>query len=99
LASTVNIRPVSTDPGRSISPLAGKPAPRELLIDRTRLEHEYYERHPDPRDPASGWFAVRPSDTADIYKIHARTLQGEAHLTSIVGEAQEIVGRALESAA
>ena len=30
-----------------ISPLAGKPAPRELLIDPSRLEREYYERRPD----------------------------------------------------
>jgi phosphoglucomutase len=30
-----------------VSPLAGKPAPKELLVDPTRLEHEYYERHPD----------------------------------------------------
>ena len=30
-----------------ISPLAGKPAPKELLIDRSRLEREYYERRPD----------------------------------------------------
>lgn len=30
-----------------ISPLAGKPAPRELLVDPSRLEREYYERRPD----------------------------------------------------
>jgi phosphoglucomutase len=30
-----------------ISLLAGKPAPRELLIDPSRLEREYYERRPD----------------------------------------------------
>src|SRR5437762_4745402 len=30
-----------------ISPLAGKPAPKELLIDPSRLEREYYERRPD----------------------------------------------------
>jgi phosphoglucomutase len=35
----------------AISPLAGKPAPRELLIDVARLEREYYERKPDPADP------------------------------------------------
>jgi phosphoglucomutase len=34
-----------------ISPLAGKPAPRELLIDPSRLEHEYYERRPDLGNP------------------------------------------------
>jgi glycosyl hydrolase family 77 (putative 4-alpha-glucanotransferase)/phosphoglucomutase/phosphomannomutase-like protein len=42
---------VSTQPNRSISLLAGKPAPRELLIDPARLEREYYERRPDPSDP------------------------------------------------
>ena len=35
----------------TISPLAGKPAPRELLVDLGRLEREYYERRPDPDDP------------------------------------------------
>jgi len=48
---------------------------------------------------ASGWFAARPSGTEDIYKIYAESFQGEAHLNSIVSEAQEIVDRALESAA
>jgi len=33
------------------SPLAGKPAPQELLIDVARLEREYAERTPDPEDP------------------------------------------------
>src|SRR5438132_7301101 len=31
----------------AISPLAGKPAPKELLVDPSRLEREYYERRPD----------------------------------------------------
>jgi phosphoglucomutase len=35
----------------TISPLAGKPAPREMLIDPARLEEEYYRRQPDPEDP------------------------------------------------
>jgi len=35
----------------AISPLAGKPAPRELLIDPVRLEKDYYERRPDVIDP------------------------------------------------
>src|SRR5579859_5642346 len=33
------------------SPLAGKPAPRELLIDVGRLLADYADRRPDPRDP------------------------------------------------
>ena len=35
----------------TISPLAGKPAPKERLIDLARLEREYYERRPDLDDP------------------------------------------------
>jgi phosphoglucomutase len=34
-------------------PLAGQPAPPELLIDVARLERDYYERTPDPGDPAT----------------------------------------------
>jgi phosphoglucomutase len=33
-----------------ISPFAGKPAPKELLIDPSRLEREYYEQRPDLRN-------------------------------------------------
>src|SRR5438477_7438783 len=35
----------------TISPLAGKPAPKEMLIDPARLEREYFERKPDLDDP------------------------------------------------
>lgn len=35
----------------TVSPLAGKKAPRELLIDVAALEREYYENRPDPGDP------------------------------------------------
>jgi len=35
----------------TISPLAGKPAPKEMLIDVARLEKEYFERRPDLQDP------------------------------------------------
>ena len=34
-----------------ISPLAGKPAPKEMLVDLSRLEKEYFERRPDLDDP------------------------------------------------
>ncbi|MFY9792963.1 MAG: phosphoglucomutase (alpha-D-glucose-1,6-bisphosphate-dependent) [Candidatus Sulfotelmatobacter sp.] len=37
--------------GERISPLAGKPAPKELLIDVARLQKEYFERRPDLDDP------------------------------------------------
>jgi phosphoglucomutase len=36
----------------ALSPLAGKPAPKALLIDPARLESEFYSRKPDPADPA-----------------------------------------------
>jgi phosphoglucomutase len=35
----------------AISPLAGKPAPPDMLIDPARLEREYFTRRPDPADP------------------------------------------------
>jgi phosphoglucomutase len=35
----------------AISPLAGKPAPKEMLVDVAALEREYYEREPDLGDP------------------------------------------------
>ncbi|MGB8985100.1 MAG: phosphoglucomutase (alpha-D-glucose-1,6-bisphosphate-dependent) [Candidatus Sulfotelmatobacter sp.] len=37
--------------GERISPLAGKPAPKELLVDVARLQKEYFERRPDLDDP------------------------------------------------
>jgi phosphoglucomutase len=36
----------------ALSPLAGRPAPPELRIDPAALERAYYERAPDPSDPA-----------------------------------------------
>ena len=36
----------------TISPLAGKPATKEMLVDLARLEREYYARVPDPDDAA-----------------------------------------------
>ena len=35
----------------AISPLAGKPATKDMLIDVARLEREYFERQPDLSDP------------------------------------------------
>lgn len=40
----------SADEAR-VSPLAGKPAPKEMLVDLARLERDYYERRPDLEDP------------------------------------------------
>src|ERR1043166_709932 len=33
-----------------LHPLAGKPAPKEMLLDVAKLEREYYERKPDLGD-------------------------------------------------
>jgi phosphoglucomutase len=36
----------------TLSPLAGKPAPKSILVDLARLEQAYYERTPDTTDPS-----------------------------------------------
>src|SRR5246500_1881956 len=45
---TLEKNPVTKGP--ALSPLAGKPAPKELLIDVARLEKEYFDREPDVSD-------------------------------------------------
>jgi len=48
----VNQIVVNTTKGRgTISPLAGQPAPKSILVDLDRLEQAYYERKPDTDDP------------------------------------------------
>jgi phosphoglucomutase len=42
---------VGAQPIPKLSPLAGKPAPKEMLIDVAKLEREYFERRPDLGDP------------------------------------------------
>ena len=42
---------LETQSNASISPLAGRPAPHELLIDVGRLERNYFEHWPDVKDP------------------------------------------------
>jgi phosphoglucomutase len=50
-------RPLETKPAESpsaaarLSPLAGKPVPREVLVDLSKLEREYFGRKPDVQDP------------------------------------------------
>jgi phosphoglucomutase len=46
----------------------------------------------------NGWFAARPSGTENIYKIYAESFKDEAHLKTIVTEAEQIVNHALGSA-
>jgi len=43
----------------------------------------------------NGWFAARPSGTENVYKIYAESMVSPDHLTAILGEAREIVARAL----
>lgn len=43
-----------------------------------------------------GWFAARPSGTEDLYKIYAESFQGDAHLDTLLTEAQELVSEALD---
>ncbi|MGA9025186.1 MAG: phosphoglucomutase (alpha-D-glucose-1,6-bisphosphate-dependent) [Steroidobacteraceae bacterium] len=45
----------------------------------------------------SGWFAVRPSGTENIYKIYGESFQGADHLSRILKEAQTIVSDALSA--
>src|SRR5262252_4180116 len=35
----------------TLSPFAGKPAPKDILVDLARLEREYYTRQPEMEDP------------------------------------------------
>ena len=46
-----------------VSPLAGKPAPREMLIDVAHMEKEYFEHKPDVGDPNG--FSLPPQLLAD----------------------------------
>ena len=43
----------------------------------------------------NGWFAARPSGTENIYKLYAESFTSQAHLNTIVEQAQQIVLRAL----
>jgi phosphoglucomutase len=62
-----------------ISPLAGKPAPRNMLVDLARLEREYYERGPDIGEPEQmvsfGTSGHRGSSLRDTFT--------EAHILAI----------------
>ena len=47
---TLETQPQITPGEASVSPLAGKPAPRDMLIDVSRMEKEYFEHNPDVSD-------------------------------------------------
>jgi phosphoglucomutase len=46
---------------------------------------------------ASGWFAVRPSGTEDVYKVYAESFRGPDHLRRVQEDARRIVAEALEA--
>jgi phosphoglucomutase len=48
-------------------------------------------------EAANGWFAARPSGTENVYKIYAESFHSEAHLNTVLAEAQQIVDKALAS--
>jgi phosphoglucomutase len=52
MPSAIDPRAVDTRSLPGVSPLAGKPAPKEMLIDVARLERDYFERRPDVNDPS-----------------------------------------------
>ena len=49
MSSAIEARPLAGDPTSKvkISQVAGKPAPKEMLVDLVRLEREYFVRRPD----------------------------------------------------
>jgi phosphoglucomutase len=44
---------------------------------------------------ARGWFAARPSGTENVYKLYAESFVSQAHLETIVAEAQTLIRQAL----
>jgi phosphoglucomutase len=52
MPGVVKERTMSHEPANELSPLAGKPAPKSLLVDLASLEREYYQRKPELSDPA-----------------------------------------------
>jgi phosphoglucomutase len=51
MPNTLETQPLTRTSEPSISPLAGKPAPKAMLIDVARLEKDYFDRKPDLNDP------------------------------------------------
>ena len=82
-----------------ISPLAGKPAPRELLVDVNRLDEEYFERRRSMTDRVVKKLGRELREVENVYKIYAESFKSQRHLTAIVSEAQEIANNAMGSSA
>jgi hypothetical protein len=72
-----------------VSPFPGEPVPREILIDLSCAEKEYFEHKPDARD--CNQLVSWPSGTEKIHKIYAETFKSASHLNGIVSEAEKIV--------
>ena len=51
MSSSLATQLLAGNSDETISPLAGKPAPKEMLVDVARLERDYFERRPDVHDP------------------------------------------------
>jgi phosphoglucomutase len=90
VSRTVETRAQNLASGSELSPLAGKPARKEMLVDLARLDRRNQGHF------RSGWFAARPSGTANIYKIYAESFRSQDHLNTVVSEAKDIVAHALE---
>jgi phosphoglucomutase len=63
----------------AISPLAGKPAPREMLVDLVGLERAYYQRCPDLADPSQ----LVSFGTSGHRGSSLRSAFNEAHILAI----------------
>ena len=52
MSSALEMQSLAGEPksNATLSPLAGKPAPKELRVDLARLEGEYFARRPDLGD-------------------------------------------------
>jgi len=82
----------------TISPLAGKPAPRQgepIIAKLTSAPGNHAPIGGLKVVSSNGWFAARPSGTENIYKIYAESFTSQSHLSAIVNEAQKMVNHAL----
>ena len=51
MPNKLEVQPAAAGSGEKISPLAGKPAPKEMLLDLDKLEEAYFDNHPNLDDP------------------------------------------------
>jgi hypothetical protein len=66
-------------------------------LDRVQVEFDDHSREWLPVDFVREGRVRRPSGTENIYKIYAESFKGQAHLDTIVSEAQRIVNNGLTS--